>query len=96
MDLPPAPHPADLDVVRASYDRVADNYVDMVATTSLGDIRLQPWLRAAMDVFADAVSGLGPVLDVGCGPGTVTAYLAERGVDAFGVDLSLLVAERER
>jgi SAM-dependent methyltransferase len=33
-------------------------------------------LRAALDVFADAVKDLGPVLDVGCGPGTVTAYLA--------------------
>ncbi|GAA1841071.1 class I SAM-dependent methyltransferase [Pseudonocardia ailaonensis] len=80
--------PADLDTVRDSYDRVADNYVDMIAATDLGDIRLQPWLRAAMDVFADAVKDLGPVLDVGCGPGTITAYLAERGLDVSGVDLS--------
>ncbi len=88
--------PADLDTVRESYDRVADNYVDMVATTALGDIRRQPWLRAAMDVFADAVSGLGPVLDVGCGPGTVTAYLADRGVDVSGVDLSPRMIEHAR
>lgn len=86
----------DLDVVRDSYDRVADNYVDMVATTALGDIRRQPWHRAAMDVFADAVSGLGPVLDVGCGPGTITAYLAERGLDASGVDLSPRMIEHAR
>jgi SAM-dependent methyltransferase len=84
----PVPRPADLDVVRDSYDRVADNYVEMVATTGLGDVRTHPWLHAAMDVFADSVGGLGPVLDVGCGPGTVTAYLAERGLDVSGVDLS--------
>ena len=96
MNPPAAPRPADLDVVRDSYDRVADNYVDMVATTALGDIRRQPWLRAAMDVFADAVSGLGPVLDVGCGPGTVTAYLAERGLDVSGVDLSPRMIEHAR
>ena len=90
------PQPADLDVVRDSYDRVADSYVDMVATTSLGDIRAQPWLRAAMDVFADAVAGLGPVLDVGCGPGTVTSYLAERGLDVEGVDLSPRMIEHAR
>jgi SAM-dependent methyltransferase len=35
-----------------------------------------------------AVNGLGPVLDVGCGPGTVTAYLAALDVDVSGVDLS--------
>ena len=96
MSLLPVPRPADLDVVRDSYDRVADNYVEMVATTGLGDVRAHPWLRAAMDVFADAVSGLGPVLDVGCGPGTVTAYLADRGVDVSGVDLSPRMIEHAR
>lgn len=88
--------PADLDVVRESYDRVADNYVHMVRTTGLGDVRTHPWLRAAMDTFADAVAGLGPVLDVGCGPGTVTAYLAERGLDVSGVDLSPRMIEHAR
>jgi SAM-dependent methyltransferase len=92
----PVPRPTDLDVVRDSYDQVADNYVDMVLTTGVGDVRVHPWLRAAVDVFADAVRGLGPVLDVGCGPGTVTAYLAERGVDASGVDLSPRMIEHAR
>jgi SAM-dependent methyltransferase len=36
------------------------------------------------------------VLDVGCGPGTVTAYLTERGVDASGVDLSPRMIEHAR
>lgn len=96
MSRPSVSRPADLDVVRDSYDRVADAYVDMVATTSLGDIRLMPWHRAAMDAFADAVGGLGPVLDVGCGPGTVTAYLVDRGLDASGVDLSPRMIEHAR
>jgi SAM-dependent methyltransferase len=34
------------------------------------------------------VRGLGPVLDVGCGPGTVTGHLAGLGLDVSGVDLS--------
>lgn len=92
----PIPAPDDLEVVRDSYDRVADNYVGMVVNTGLGDVRAHPWLRAAMDVFADAVRDLGPVLDVGCGPGTVTAYLAERGVDVSGVDLSPRMIEHAR
>ncbi|MGV9800120.1 class I SAM-dependent methyltransferase [Mycobacterium sp. NPDC003449] len=90
------PQPEDLATVRDSYDRVADNYVDMVTTTGIGDIRTHPWLKAAIDVFADAVAGLGPVLDVGCGPGTVTGYLAERGVNASGVDLSPRMIEHAR
>ncbi|AJF68878.1 class I SAM-dependent methyltransferase [Streptomyces vietnamensis] len=88
--------PADLDVVRESYDRVADSYADMVVTTGIGDIRRHPWLKASIDAFADSVGGLGPVLDVGCGPGTVTAYLAERGLDVSGVDLSPRMIENAR
>lgn len=96
MNSPSLRRPTDLDIVRDSYDRVADNYAHMVTTTGFGDIRTHPWLRAAMDVFADAVGELGPVLDVGCGPGTVTAYLAQRGVDVSGVDLSPRMIENAR
>jgi SAM-dependent methyltransferase len=92
----PASQPDDLEVVRASYDRVADAYVELVASSALGDIRAQPWLRATVDTFADHVRGLGPVLDVGSGPGTVTAYLHERGIDARGVDLSPRMVEHAR
>ncbi|HST48076.1 class I SAM-dependent methyltransferase [Jatrophihabitans sp.] len=76
--------PPDLDLVRSSYDRVADNYVAM----GMGDLTAEPWLRAALAAFAEEVRGLGPVLDVGCGPGTVTAYLAGLELDVRGVDLS--------
>lgn len=88
--------PTDLERVRASYDRVADAYVELVSTTELGDIRRQPWLKAVIDVFADAVRDLGPVLDVGCGPGTVTGYLHERGLDVSGIDLSPRKVEHAR
>jgi SAM-dependent methyltransferase len=38
-----------------------------------------------------------PVLDVGCGPGHVTAFLATLGLDARGLDLSAgMVAEARR
>jgi SAM-dependent methyltransferase len=76
--------PSDLDAVRASHDRVADNYVAL----GMDELGAQPWLRAALAAFAEAVHGLGPVLDVGCGPGTVTAHLARLGLDVSGVDLS--------
>jgi SAM-dependent methyltransferase len=85
--------PADLDVVRASYDRVADGYVAMGA----GRLDDHPWLRAALGAFAEDVRERGPVLDVGCGPGHVTAHLAHLGVDVAGVDLSpAMVAQARR
>jgi SAM-dependent methyltransferase len=31
---------------------------------------------------------LGPVLDIGCGPGRLTIALAERGIPTLGVDIS--------
>ncbi|MFF7813234.1 methyltransferase domain-containing protein [Streptomyces sp. NPDC007945] len=96
MQTHPIDRPDDLDTVRDSYDRVADNYVDMVLNTGIGDIRKEPWLKASVDAFADTVRGLGPVLDVGCGPGTVTAYLAELGIDVSGVDLSPRMIEHAR
>ena len=84
--------PADLDTVRASYDRVADTYVEL----GMGELSEQPWLRAALGGFAETVRGLGPVLDVGCGPGTVTAHLTDLGLDVRGVDLSPRMIEHAR
>lgn len=78
--------------MRASYDRVADTYVDL----AVGRLDDEPWLRAALDAFAEDVTGLGPVLDVGCGPGHVTAHLAARGLDVRGVDLSPRMVEHAR
>ena len=84
--------PSDLETVRESYDRVADAYVEL----GMGRLEAEPWLRAVLAAFAESVRGLGPVLDVGCGPGTVTAHLAELGLDASGVDLSPRMVEHAR
>jgi SAM-dependent methyltransferase len=84
--------PADLAVVRESYDRAADNYVAMAA----GSLESRPWLRAPLAAFAEEVRGLGPVLDVGCGPGAVTAHLAGLGLAVSGVDLSPRMVEHAR
>ena len=84
--------PSDLEIVRESYDRVADAYVEL----GMGRLEPEPWLRAVLAAFAESVRGLGPVLDVGCGPGTVTAHLTELGLDASGVDLSPRMIEHAR
>jgi SAM-dependent methyltransferase len=84
--------PSDLEAVRDSYDRVADTYVGL----GVGDLAPHPWLRAGLAAFAEGVAGRGPVLDVGCGPGAVTAHLAGLGLDISGVDLSPRMVEHAR
>ncbi len=78
--------PSHLDRTRSAYDTVAVDYAALLRT-SLAE---SPLDRALLDVFAERVlaDGGGAVGDLGCGPGRVTAYLHERGLDAFGVDLS--------
>ncbi len=71
---------------RSSYDTDAPGYTEQVR----GLLEGEPYLRASLALFAELVQevGGGPVADVGCGPGYVTAHLHEAGVDAFGIDLS--------
>jgi len=78
--------PAHLLTTRATYDTVAAEYARL-----LPDLRAEVTLdRAMLATFAELVStsGLGPVADLGCGAGRITAHLDSLGVDAFGIDLS--------
>jgi ubiquinone/menaquinone biosynthesis C-methylase UbiE len=72
--------------VRTSYDTVATSYADRMRDVLAADV----YLSSVLALFADRVRavGGGPVVDVGCGPGHVTARLNELGVDAFGIDIS--------
>jgi SAM-dependent methyltransferase len=81
---------------RTSYDTVAESFADQ-RRKALDE---KPYSRAALALFAESVrgDGGGPVADVGCGPGHVTAHLHDLGLDAFGIDLSpamIDVARRE-
>ena len=79
---------------RTSYDTVADSYANAIRDV----LAREPYLRAVLTLFADLVhaAGGGPVADVGCGPGHVTAHLHALGVDAFGIDLSSAMIDLAR
>jgi uncharacterized protein YceH (UPF0502 family) len=70
--------------VRSSYDAVAPAYADHLVDELHGQQPFETWLLDRVAAHADG----GPVVEVGCGPGHVTAYLAEAGADASGIDLS--------
>ena len=79
----------------ATYDAVADDYVAMF----LDELDRKPFDRGLLnDLAADTVRAGGPVCDLGCGPGHVGAYLASRGCEVVGVDISpgMLAHARER
>jgi SAM-dependent methyltransferase len=78
--------PSYLRATRAAYDTVAVDYAERFS----GELAAKPLDRALLAAFAELVhaAGAGPVADVGCGPGHVTAHLHSLGLTAFGVDLS--------
>jgi SAM-dependent methyltransferase len=75
-----------LEPTRSSYDTVASNYAELVPPLFKKDILG----RAMLTAFAEHVKadGNGPVADIGCGPGHVTAHLASLGLTVSGIDLS--------
>ena len=70
-----------MDQVRRAYAVMADRYIELFGTTA--------------EVHGDDLALItrhlsirpGVVLDVGCGPGHLTAYLHSLDVDATGIDL---------
>jgi uncharacterized protein YceH (UPF0502 family) len=77
--------------VRSSYDAVAPAYADNLVNEVSG-LPFERWLLDRVAAHADG----GPVVEVGCGPGHVTAYLADAGADATGIDLSPGMVEEAR
>jgi uncharacterized protein YceH (UPF0502 family) len=78
--------------VRSSYDAVATAYADHLVD-ELGELPFETWL---LDRVVAGAAGQ-PVVEVGSGPGHVTAYLADRGAEAMGIDLSpAMVSEARR
>jgi uncharacterized protein YceH (UPF0502 family) len=81
--------------VRSAYDAVAERYAEQLAG-ELDDLAFERWLLDRVAAEAAEASDL-PVVEVGSGPGHVTAYLARAGVAATGIDQSpAMVAEARR
>jgi SAM-dependent methyltransferase len=82
--------------VQATYDLVATEY----AARIFGELAAKPFDRAVLNRLAELVLRLGPVCDLGCGPGQVARFLHEqwhqRGLDVFGIDLSPAMVEQAR
>ncbi len=76
------------DRLPSSYDQVARRYEE----TFGHELAEKPYDRELLDRWVATVED--PVLEVGCGPGQVGAYVRERGRWVVGADISLGMARR--
>jgi hypothetical protein len=87
--------PAFLTGSRNGWGAFAGEYADMFRD----ELAAKVWDRALLSGFAELVRAApGPVVEVGSGPGVVTAYLCGLGLDVTGIDLSpemVAVARRD-
>jgi SAM-dependent methyltransferase len=75
-----SPTPPGSNAVGEAYGRVAQQYIDLFG--SIADVHADD-----LAIITEHLSvPTGPVLDVGCGPGHLTAHLCSSGVVAVGVD----------
>jgi SAM-dependent methyltransferase len=77
---------------QAGYDVVASKY----AMKFKDEMDNKPADRGYLDRLAKAVGKLGPICDMGCGPGQIARYLHRQGVPTLGVDLSPKMVEEAR
>lgn len=78
--------------VRAAYDTVAREYAERFSD----ELDHKPRDRELLSRFARLVRPGGIVLDLGCGSGQTTGFLAGQGASVLGVDLSPAVLEQAR
>ena len=78
---------------QTSYDRAATEYAERYKD----EMDDKPFDRDCLNRLAREVGSLGPICDMGCGPGQIARYLHRQGVGTLGVDLSpRMVAEAQR
>ena len=86
-----ARHRGPLRNVRNTYDRVAADYAEQFKdelSHKPFDLRILDWLVEK--------AGAGTLCDMGCGPGQIARYLADRGADVCGIDVSPAMVREAR
>ncbi|MEO0491817.1 MAG: class I SAM-dependent methyltransferase [Actinomycetota bacterium] len=73
------------DDVAAAYDVVAERYASLFLDDLENDADAKGWLARFVDLVEPV---MGPVVDVGCGPGHGVDALVRAGLPAFGIDAS--------
>lgn len=79
--------------IRSAYDTAASGYAEALFRELDG----KPLERKFLDLFFERVVNSGPVVEIGCGPGEIAAYLRSRGLETItGLDLSPRMIDEAR
>ncbi|MFG2196396.1 class I SAM-dependent DNA methyltransferase [Streptomyces sp. NPDC048639] len=77
-----------------AYDAMAVRYAGLARN----DLEARSLDHAVLATFAELArtTDAGPVVELGCGPGRVTAHLRNLGLEVFGIDLSPVMIDLAR
>lgn len=81
-----------LESLQNAYNSVAADYAEHFRD----EMSKKAFDRKMLEWLIEKAEGLGTICDLGCGPGTIAGYLAEKGADAFGIDLSAEMVEQAK
>jgi ubiquinone/menaquinone biosynthesis C-methylase UbiE len=79
---------------RKSFNLAAEKYYELFKD----EMRQKKYDRVLLDEFARNFDSDSIIFDVGCGPGHITSYLADKGLNILGIDISercIEIARRE-
>jgi len=79
---------------RKSFNLAAEKYYELFKD----EMEQKEYDRVLLDRFASDFDSRSVICDVGCGPGHITRYLSDKGLDILGVDISekcIEIARRE-
>lgn len=66
------------------YDKIANKYTE----TFFNELDNKPLDRYLLEEFCISLRGKGKVCDLGCGPGHISRFVKDLGIDICGLDLS--------
>jgi len=79
---------------RKSFNLAAEKYFELFKD----EMKQKEYDRVLLDKFANDFDSKSVICDVGCGPGHITRYLFDKGLNVFGIDISercIQIARRE-
>lgn len=81
-------------MTRKSYNLAAEKYFELFKD----EMKQKEYDRALLDEFSSHFGPESIICDLGCGPGHITRYVHDKGLNIFGVDVSekcVEIARRE-